>query len=390
MSLSIQQYIDMVRSVHPAFSRYMVPDKALTDFASREQQRLMSLAIMRDRTYLSQSMSILFDLNSADLDAPGVAGIGTAGAVPAVASGASFAASQATAGSAVGFSDGTISVADTPVASASSTTLTAVGVTWTVNAYVAKLARIVAGTGAGTSPRTIASNTSAQLTVSSAWEVTPDATSVFRIVAGVQSVDSTLGAVTDLPSVSSTRGYLVKLNASGVPYIDYTAPLVGHISQGVPLPSYYAVLGGTIRFSSALGAPFASQQADYGATPLLLVPEGMRFGVPSFAGYLKNSHLFLCGSRSDWLGVESIALHYVPVPPSFTARSDLFLLPDTALPVLTANGAVFAASRVTGIADCPQPPSDLLVAQATAAEDAWLSSISLSKRSRIGRVRPRG
>jgi hypothetical protein len=52
--------------------------------------------------------------------------------------------------------------------------------TWPVNGWANLQARIISGTGAG-QIRTIASNTATVLTVSAAWTVVPDATSVYRI-----------------------------------------------------------------------------------------------------------------------------------------------------------------------------------------------------------------
>lgn len=390
MSLTVQAAIDMVRSRHPAFSRYMVPDRALADFFTTEQQRLMSLALMRDRSYLAQSLSIAFDLQRADLDAPGTAGAGTTGGVPGVA-GSPLQAVQATTGAAAVVTPGTVFVSDTSITASSATTLTGFAVAWTVNAYTNQLARIVAGKGAGSAPRTIASNTATILTVSAPWEVTPDTTSVFQVVAPVQTLDGTMAAVTDLPAVNTNRGYLVKLNAQGVPYLDYTTSLVSHVSRGVPLPSYHSVLGGTVRYLASAGAGWATPQADYGATPLTLVSEAMRYAPPRRpAAYVRGSQLYLIGARSEWDGVESIDLTYVPVPPSFTARTDLFLLPDTAMPCLAARGALFAASRITGIEGVPQPPADILAKEAADAEASFLMTISLTKRARFGRVRPGG
>lgn len=386
MSTTVQSAIDMVRSVHPAFSRFMVPDKALADYFTREQQRLMTLALMRDRSYLAQSMPILFDLANADLDAPGTAGSGTTGGVPAESDGAGgFRAVQATTGSALTVTEGTIFVSDNAVVSATATTLVAFGVAWTVNAWIGYDVIIVAGTGAGTSPRTIVSNTATAPTVASAWEVTPDATSVFRIVLGTSTVNTSVAVVTDLPSLVTSRGYLVKLDAHGTPYLDVTAPLVAHVARGIPLPPFHTIVasGCTVRYSGELA------QSDYAGVPLNIVAEVSRYtGRQRPAAYLRGQSLFLCGNRTDWQDVESIELTYVPVPPAFTARTDYFLLPDTAIPTIAARGAVFAASRIAGLPGVPQAPSDLLLKEASEAEATYLQSISLTKRARQGRVRP--
>ena len=61
-----------------------------------------------------------------------------------------------------------------------STTITDTTKTWPVNGWANFQVRILSGTGAG-QIRSVASNTSTVITVSSAWTVTPDATSVYRI-----------------------------------------------------------------------------------------------------------------------------------------------------------------------------------------------------------------
>lgn len=380
----MQGAIDGVRSVHPAFSRYLVPDRALADFFTREQRRLAITATSRDRRYIAQSLPIFFDLANATTDAPGTAGAGTTGGQPGqVQPDGSIIAAPAMTGSAVTVQPGTVLVADTTAAAATATTLTGLGVTWTTNAYTNYAVLIVFGTGAGTSPRMILSNTPSVLTVSAAWDITPDTTSVFRIVQAVNTLDATAGAVTDLPSVVATRGYLVKLSATGVPTIDYTAPLVAHVTRGVPLPPFLAVLSGTVRYTSAVA------QTDYGAVPLTLVHPNVRYAPTNRpSAYLDGQTLVLCGSRAEWLYVESIELSYVPIPPALSARTDLFLLPDPALAVLIARGAVFAASRIAGIPNVPQPPADLLATEATLAESAYLSSVSMTPRTRVARVRP--
>lgn len=65
--------------------------------------------------------------------------------------------------------------------SAGSTTLVDSSKSWSTNAWQDKQIVIADGTGVGQA-RTIASNTSDTLTVDVAWDVTPDATSVYRIV----------------------------------------------------------------------------------------------------------------------------------------------------------------------------------------------------------------
>lgn len=78
-----------------------------------------------------------------------------------------------TMGSTASFATGTATAG-------ASTTLTNSGKSWATNMWANYQVRITGGTGKG-QIRTIASNTGTVLTVSSAWTVTPDATSVYSI-----------------------------------------------------------------------------------------------------------------------------------------------------------------------------------------------------------------
>lgn len=75
---------------------------------------------------------------------------------------------------------GGAAVVKATASSATSTTLVKTASDWTTNAYANYQVRILSGTGVG-QVRTISSNTSTTLTVSSSWSVTPDNTSVFGI-----------------------------------------------------------------------------------------------------------------------------------------------------------------------------------------------------------------
>lgn len=80
---------------------------------------------------------------------------------------------------AVEIADGAAVVKDT-ASSATSTTITKTGATWTTNAFTNYQVRILSGTGSG-QVRTVSSNTATTLTVSSSFSPTPDNTSVFGI-----------------------------------------------------------------------------------------------------------------------------------------------------------------------------------------------------------------
>lgn len=90
-------------------------------------------------------------------------------------------ASWGTEGRLVGTPSYTQSFATGITSSATTTTLTCTGKTWSVNQWCNYQVRITGGTGVGQAPRNIASNTATQLTVSTAWTITPDTSSTFAI-----------------------------------------------------------------------------------------------------------------------------------------------------------------------------------------------------------------
>lgn len=392
MGFTLQQYIDQVRNRHPVFEKRLVPDKVLADFATLDQREVLTLALGHDRQYLAQPLPIGFDLVNADADAPGTAGAGTAGGVPAQSDGQddTLSAESDSPQSATGFgveiqtTNVVTLLAETVVASASPTTLTAAGVSWTTNQYQYDTVIITAGAGSGQPPRTIASNTADTLTVSQPWAVIPDTTSVFLIVQGIDLIDQTFGAVTDVPGMGTRTGYLVRLNAQGIPYLDTTKPLTVSIARGVPLPPYLSILGGTVRLNrpgqQAGDPPFQM--------PLTLNSFSDRFQPHgTYNAYLLNGSLYLMGGRLDWDNVQGIELTYVPIPPALQARTDYFLLPDNALPVLVARAVVFAAQRVQGVPGVPQLPMDQFATMAQGATDSFIKTLSLTTTARVSRMR---
>jgi hypothetical protein len=379
MAISLSEVIAATRSRHPAFEKHLVPDKSLADFFTTEQRRLQTRALERDRQYMAQSMAIALDLSS--VNAPGTAGASTAGGVPAtLSSSGTIATSEETAGSLVSVATDGVStlVSDTPVVSATALSLVGLGAAWVVNAYIGKAVVITAGKGYGQPPRTIASNTANQLSWADAWPVIPDATSTFKIVQASQQVDETAGVVTAIPSVSSRTGFLVRLNALGVPIIDYTKPLTVSVETGVPLPGYHSILGGNVRFTDSINSVAQLKLQSYTDR---LNPNGWP------AAYVFNQTLFLCGGAADWQNVDGIELHYVPIPPAFTALTNYFLLPDPSYNVLCARGAVFCALRLAGLPEIGPLPLSALNQEAAEAESSYLAGIGLTRRARVSRMR---
>lgn len=88
-----------------------------------------------------------------------------------------------------------VSFATGTATSATSTTISNSGKSWTTNQWTNCAVRITGGTGNG-QVRTISSNTATQLTVSAAWTTTPDATSAYSIEANDDHVYCVLAGTT--------------------------------------------------------------------------------------------------------------------------------------------------------------------------------------------------
>lgn len=67
------------------------------------------------------------------------------------------------------------------------------------------------------------------------------------------------------------------------------------------------------------------------------------------AAYLENGALYLTGEASDWEGVASVTVWYVPLVADFTTESTNLTLPDDAAACLTAKLALLFGLRVSGM-----------------------------------------
>lgn len=381
MAFNLSAVIVAARDQHPAFHRSRAPDAVVARWLSDYVNALMQKALSRDSSYMRQSLSVMLALESAN--EVGVAGAGTSGGLPGTvsASGDSFSATQSPAGSLVTVgvtaADGaTVQVAERVVTSATATTVSSTGAGRTVNEDIGRLVVVTGGLGAG-QYREVVSNTAAQWTIDSntPWATVPDTTSLIEVVAPVYLADETAGVVTALPAETQMAGYLVKVGPTGVPYLDFDAPVVAQISAGVPLPPMHAILGATVRYTDA-STP----------SPLLLVTPDRRFDAVPPAAFVAGEKLYLCGDAAEWDGVESVEIAYAPVAPALTRLTDTVLLPDAAKPCVVQQAAAYLAQRVAGLPDVTIDPG-VFALRGADAERSYLSSLGLSKRSATLRIR---
>lgn len=64
MSLTLRTIVSAVRGLHPAFDRTRVPDSTLASALTDYQNMLIALAVLRDKTYVSQSVAIVVGANA--------------------------------------------------------------------------------------------------------------------------------------------------------------------------------------------------------------------------------------------------------------------------------------------------------------------------------------
>jgi hypothetical protein len=374
VTLQLSAVLTAIRDRHPAFHKTRIPDAVLARFLSDYQNELIGRAVERDKMYLVQSLGIALAIN--DANDPGTAGAGTTGGLPAtVETDGSVAVVQESTGSLIeplltASQGGSVVLADRVVTSVVGQVIRSIGAGRTVNADVGRLIHIISGTGID-QVRSIASNTADSWTPNENWTVVPDTTSQFTLVDPLAGTEADLNVVTELPAVSSRTGYLVRITAQGVPYIDYASPLTVWLDRGVPLPEMIGggPIGGTVRYP------------DGDAYPLTITTYGRRYdGTRTPAVYVAGGELFLCGAEDDWRDVESIELRFTPVAPVFAALTEYFLVPDAARPTLVAQGAAFAASRLSG----NEFAIDVAFFESKAenAEQQYLASLRLAKRAR--------
>jgi hypothetical protein len=311
VAIQLSDVIAGVRGRHPAFSRPLVPDAAIARFLTGYQRELVSKAILKDRTFLAQQMSVAFAVNSAN--AVGTAGAGTTGGMPVDADVGALSIIQAPMGTASELDvdeDEITLVSAFAVSSATTTTVVKTSAGWTTNAYANKWAKVTTGKGQG-QIRQISSNTADTLTVSEAWTTTLDTTSMVEVVTATAEATQTFGVVASEPWSVERKAYLVKLTSAGVPYLELDSPLTARYDVGIPLPPMHYLIGGDVRFEDP---------DDRSELALIGWGERMNARYPYCASVLGQT-LYLAGTAVDWSDVVSLDLRYAPIPPALTSTS---------------------------------------------------------------------
>lgn len=385
--MNLGEVIQSVRFRSPAYSNPTVPNRVLLEAATRIQRSLSKAAAQLNRTYLSQSFSIGFDLSTSNL--PGTAGNATFGGVPAALDGTTIETVQATIGSALHYDLTTAIERVTPRAVGSATngppgTLTDAGSPgWTVNAWAGKLVEILSGPDEG-DLQEIASNTASTFTLSpttAGWQFNlPTSESTYRIIE-VPDIDlTTTGVVTALPGFSNVVGYLVRQDAQGNPYVDYSKPVISKVEDGVTLPPFERIIGGSVILTGLNPVLATSDFPSPVALPIRefhLLDYSSRLRTGWYSGHLLANKLYLHGTSTAWTGVSSLEFRVVPIPPAFTSTAtwadQLFLLPDTAMEVMVAELSVVAAQWASAKGQTVDLQTELM--ERESARKLWLHGV---------------
>lgn len=328
----------------------MVPDPMLLRFLSEYQQELAVQAFQQDDMYMVQQASIV--VASESENARGIAGVGTAGGFPVTKDAAGdISTDDAEAGQAVEFdwNNAQRLVEPMPVIIGAAGEATFNNPSWATNAYAGAVARIVAGPGIGQA-RMILSNTADTLFFAQDFETAPTTQSMMEVVIVDPGLDETVFAVAlSGKPTAERRGYLVRIDAQGQPYIDLSKPIIARYGKGIPLPPHLGIVGAEIS-APQNPAPGTFRKDNYfpASTELQIIGYSYRNRAPFPSAYIMGNELYLAGEAENWTSGLTIDLRYVPIPPAFAAMRDYVFLPG-ADRALREAGALYCADRLMAL-----------------------------------------
>lgn len=343
MLLTVGQVKNRLKDEYADATAQVVPEPSLARHLSDYQEELMRKCFLIDDNFKAQQASIAFSFS--DTNDPAVVGRGTSGGLPIIVEAdGSYLVIRARTGSLIeyDFTTSAALVIERPVVAHTANTLSAAGTAWVVDQFANKIVRIVTGKGSGSAPRLVLSNTINQITATQPWEIEPDATSTFEVLEVAPDVTSEFGIATSSDPTNERTGYLVKEDANGIAYIDYTAPLRATYMTGIPLPPHLKVIGGDVRYAPQGGL-------EPSPLPLDLTTHSGRAndrGLPQ--AFVMNDELFFSGAERHWRQATSVDLRYVPIPPAVLKDTDAFLFADAAS-VLVSRAVLYAHKRAKSL-----------------------------------------
>jgi hypothetical protein len=376
MALTAGQITASARFYHPAFTPAVIPFSVATEFGNRAQRYLMREIHKRDPSYLVRvwAIRLLPDQNVATV------GVGTTGEAPLIDGTTSLARRTVNTG-AVAELDETTSILqdETPVTGAGPTSLTDAAASWTVDEYAGDIVQIVAGTGAG-QVRVVESNTADTLTIPSTqpWTTVPDGTSTYLIRVQETEVPGDLSVqMARVPATAVRQGWLVRLDAAGVPYLDLDSPVSVSYETGIPLPPNDFTDHG----AAVLNDPVSTR------VQVTKIPPSARWSPPrGYAYWVQGQQLFLSAPYSQWQGVASLEIPYLPIPPKIANDESFLLLPDASEEAMVALVALDMVDRAITLNAATEQTLGTIREKCAAQIASYLSTFDLGARGMVDSI----
>jgi hypothetical protein len=125
-----------------------------------------------------------------------------------------------------------------------------------------------------------------------------------------------------------------------------------------------------------------------GRVRFTLVPWGQRHDpIDLYSGWIHGTNIFFRGEASDWTGVESVTLSYVPTVSRLSSLRATLQLPRSSEPVLVEQLAAFMAGRKHTDPQLPPIDEAAFIQRAAEEERDWLSQIAAQRRSQMKQIR---
>lgn len=350
MAWTLGDAVQQIRQRHPAYDRDRVPTTFLAAQATRLQRQLIQDGARWAPEWITAQASIFLAFSSSNQ--PGTVGAGSTGGLPVNGDGDLV---ETSAGQVVAYDlDTAVEIVPPFVVDAGTDADTIVDLTAgrTVNADIGLYIHIIDGPGSGPDAiREITANTATTWTLDAPLTNAPVVGQSLARVIVLPPATPTPSVVTALPPLTEHVGYLVRLDASGQPYVDTTRPLVAHRETDIPLPPHLLLLGATVR-----GPVTGTFSGPMRGAAVRIIPWAHRFDVrggwPAIT--VQNQSASIVGDVAWWQGVDSLELRYVPIAPAFATQSRTvldtpMLLPDWCENVMVAGLAVEAARRCAAL-----------------------------------------
>lgn len=377
MPLRAGQIIEAARIAHPAFTRAVAPTSICARLLNEVQRRLLMAAHQRNPSYLVRRWPIAL-LPGQDVARVGA---GASQGAPLQPGAGHLTRRRVNTGSLATLAPSTILVSERAASAATATSLQDATAAWAVDAWQNREVEIVDGPGRG-QVRRITSNTATTLQVTPAWEsgAVPTAESTYQIrEPATEAVAAVSVQMAGVPALEARQGWLVKLDALGVPYLDLAEPVEVPVTVGIPLPPNHHVLQGVVVLRGAR-SPAEREVLTLTSSAHQLTPPR------PYCAYVEGEHLFLCGTAAQWRAVEVIEVPYLPLAPAVSRAEDLLILPDAAEEALVAGVVLGLARRGLHMGVVGQGV-DLLVQRAQEMETLYLNHVAGVGRATVSQIR---